>query len=67
MSHALIDPRFDRVCQIEAEPFPVAAPLLWIDIGDNSQGIVPGEWTYADGAFAPVPPPLQPPPAPQKF
>ena len=44
---ALIDPRFDRVCQIEPDDqtFPVAEPLFWTTCPDNCTT----EWTYVNG------------------
>lgn len=60
---ALIDPRFDRVCQIidvaNEDQFAVAAPLFWTGAPDN----VTDRWTYVDGVFLeppadPVPPRL---------
>ena len=46
---ALIDPRFDRVCQIEpdGQTFPVAEPLFWTTCPDNCNT----QWTYVNGQF----------------
>jgi len=46
---ALIDPRYNRVCQIEPDDqtFPVAEPLFWTACPDNCTT----EWTYVDGQF----------------
>lgn len=54
---ALIDPRFDRVCQIEENDFPVAEPLFWTECPDD----ITTQWTYVDGEFLPyIPQPEQP-------
>lgn len=52
---ALIDPRFDRVCQVETDDqtFPVAEPLFWTTCPDNCTT----EWTYVNGQFVPPAPP----------
>lgn len=42
-----------RVCQVENEPFPVAAPLAWIDCDDT----VTTAHTYENGKFVPPAPP----------
>lgn len=44
---ALIDPRFNRVCQIEEESFPVADPLFWVECPVDCNT----NWTYVDGIF----------------
>ena len=51
MMQALIDPRFNRVCQIEPDDstFPVANPLFWTECPPD----VETEWTYENGVFAP--------------
>lgn len=48
---ALIDPRFNRVCQIEPDDstFPVANPLFWTECPPD----VETEWTYENGVFVP--------------
>ena len=51
---ALIDPRYNRVCQIEPDDqtFPVAEPLFWTACPDDCTT----QWTYVDGQFiAPTP------------
>jgi hypothetical protein len=47
---ALIDPRSGRVCELREVEFTVAAPLFWLDVGDE----VTTRYTY-DGAKV-VPP-----------
>lgn len=53
---ALIDPRFERVAQIEDAEFPVAAPLFWVDAPAG----ITTQHTY-DGTFHPPPPDPAPP------
>ena len=50
---ALIDPRSGRVCELREEAFAVAAPLFWLEVGDE----VTTHYTY-DGAN------VEPPPSP---
>lgn len=38
-----------QVCQIEAQDFPVAEPLYWVDCSDD----VTTQWTYVDSIFNP--------------
>lgn len=42
-----------RVCQVQADTFPVSAPLFWADCADN---VVPDTYWYstATQTFAPV-------------
>jgi hypothetical protein len=49
---ALISPNENnRIAQVEAQDFPVAEPLHWVDCPET----VTPEWTYVDGQFvAPV-------------
>jgi hypothetical protein len=50
---ALISPQENnRICQVEAQDFPVADPLFWADCPDNCTT----EWTYVDGQFIPPAP-----------
>jgi hypothetical protein len=50
---ALISPQENnRICQVEAQDFPVADPLFWADCPDNCTT----EWTYVDGEFLPPAP-----------
>lgn len=43
-----------RICEVADQPFPVAAPLRWIDVPDGTTA----EYTLVDGvATAPEPPP----------
>ncbi len=37
----------DRVCQIEAETFPVHSDLVWVDCGEN----ITTDHIYVDGNF----------------
>jgi hypothetical protein len=47
---ALISPNENnRICQVEAQDFPVAEPLTWVACPDNCTT----EWTYVDGEFLP--------------
>jgi hypothetical protein len=47
---ALISPNENnRICQVEAQDFPVADPLFWADCPDNCTT----EWTYNNGTFEP--------------
>jgi hypothetical protein len=46
---ALIDPRFDRVCQVETVSFPVADPLFWMECPDDCNT----NWTYSNGKLYP--------------
>ncbi len=54
---ALIDPRFNRVCQIEPDDstFPVANPLFWTECPPD----VDTSWSYENGVFVP-PVPYEP-------
>ena len=49
---ALISPNENnRICDIEPDGFPVAAPLFWVDIPEG----IDQTWSYVDGQFiAPV-------------
>jgi hypothetical protein len=49
---ALISPNENnRICQVEAQDFPVAEPLFWLDCADT----ITTEWTYDGVTFvAPV-------------
>ena len=50
---ALISPQENnRICQVEAQDFPVADPLFWADCPDNCTT----EWTYNNGTFTPPTP-----------
>jgi len=54
MKKALIDPRENRVCQIEESEgiFPVAEPLFWIDVPEELQDeINTSEYEYYDEGF----------------
>jgi len=45
---ALISPNENnRICQVEVQDFPVAAPLFWVNCPDN----ITTEWTYVDSNF----------------
>ena len=45
---ALISPNENnRIAQVEAQDFPVAEPLFWLDCPDT----ITTEWTYVDGTF----------------
>jgi hypothetical protein len=47
---ALISPNENnRICQVEAQDFPVADPLFW----DTCPNDCTTEWTYVDGVFEP--------------
>jgi hypothetical protein len=35
MMNALIDPRFDRICETALTVFPVANPLFWVPCQDD--------------------------------
>ena len=61
---ALISPNENnRVCQVEAQDFPVAEPLYWVDCPDT----ITTEWTYDGTTFvAPVIPEPVVVPAPTK-
>ena len=48
-----------KVVQIAPDQFPVHPLLVWVDIGINPQGIVPG-WSYNGSIF--TAPPSPPPP-----
>lgn len=39
----------ERIAQISADVFEVAAPLYWVDAPDG----VTDRWTYVDGEFVP--------------
>lgn len=55
MKYALISPpENDRLCQVEVNLFPVAAPLFWVECAD---GVTPQTHRYVDGAFELIPPP----------
>lgn len=56
---ALIDPRSDRVVQLHATGFPVAPPLLFVDV-PLGVDVVPDAWRYRNGAFVAPPPPIAP-------
>lgn len=59
---ALIDPRINRVCQLDPNGFSVATPLFWVAC-DNT--VIPDSTTYVNGAFVqPPPPPTPAPPQP---
>ncbi len=60
MKRALIDPRTDRLVQVELveNEFSVAAPLFWIDVADE----VTIETHIYDGTQVVVRPPPPPPP-----
>jgi len=48
---ALISPNENnRICQIEAQDFPVAEPLFWAICPDDCTT----DWTYVDDVFKPV-------------
>jgi len=50
---ALISPNENnRICQVDAQDFPVADPLFWADCPDNCTT----EWTYNNGTFEPPAP-----------
>ena len=52
---ALISPNENnRICQVDAQDFPVADPLFWADCPDNCTT----EWTYNNGTFEPPVPPI---------
>lgn len=52
---ALISPNENnRICQVEAQDFPIAEPLFWIDCPDT----ITTDWTYVDGKFIPYTPPV---------
>jgi hypothetical protein len=54
MKYALISPtEGDRFCQVEDAPFPVAAPLHWVECADD---VSPQTHRYVDGAFELIPP-----------
>jgi hypothetical protein len=44
MKKALIDPRFNRICEFNDNPFPVAEPLFWMDVPNETTT----EWEYDD-------------------
>jgi hypothetical protein len=47
---ALISPNENnRICQVEAQDFPVAEPLFWTDCPNDCTT----EWAYVDGQFVP--------------
>lgn len=57
---ALIDLRTSHVLQVEAEEFPVASPLLWVEAPEG----ITVHHTYVEGQFAAPPEPEpEPPPA----
>lgn len=58
---ALIDPRFNRVCQLADEDFPVADPLFWVDADES---VMPDATTYCDGQFIAAIPVAVPEPQP---
>jgi hypothetical protein len=45
MPYALIEPS-GRIAEIASEPFPVAAPLQWVEVADE----VTTAWRYENGA-----------------
>jgi hypothetical protein len=58
---ALISPNENnRICQVEAQDFPVADPLFWADCPDDCTTA----WVYVDGSF--VEPSAPPAPTPQE-
>jgi len=50
---ALIDPRFNRVCELSEIDFPVADPLIWVDATGSE---TPDSTLYVDGRFVEPPP-----------
>ncbi len=54
MKKALTRPGFNRVFQVVAagEEFPVAAPLEWVDCGDD---VTPDTHTFNGNTFAAIP------------
>ena len=53
MKYALISPpEGDRFCQVEDAPFPVAAPLHWVECAAD---VTPTTHRYVDGAFEALP------------
>ena len=50
---ALISPsENNRICQVEAQDFPVAEPLFWVDCPNDCTT----EWTYVNEVFIPPAP-----------
>jgi hypothetical protein len=61
MKHALIAPQEgNRLCQVEADAFPVAPPLHWVECADD---VSAETHDYVDGEFV-VKPPRPPAPSP---
>lgn len=59
MKYALISPgEGDRLCQVEATQFEVAAPLHWVECADD---VTPQTHRFISGAFELLPPPPAPP------
>ncbi len=58
MRYALVEPS-GRIAQIEQAPFPVAAPLQWVEVADE----VMAAWNYRDGAAIESEPEPEPGPA----
>jgi hypothetical protein len=48
----------DRVAQVAADTFPVAAPLFWVPCADE---VVADQFYWASEGLTPVPPPPPPP------
>lgn len=63
MKYALISPAENwRFCEVSERAFPVAPPLLWVEVQDDVSVVT---HDYVDGSFvAKPPPPPPPPPAP---
>ena len=53
MKKALIDPRTNRIAQVQSSDqiFPVALPLFWTDCTDD---ILSDEYTYSEGIFTKI-------------
>lgn len=58
---ALIDPRFNRVCEIKLVEFPVAEPLFWVNCQEDC---IP-DFDYWDPATNSIVYPTRPEPEPQ--
>ena len=59
---ALIDARFNRICELTEKEFSVAPDLIWVDVPDDTTV----NDTYVDGAVVKFIPPKIPP-APQSL
>lgn len=54
MKYALVE-QSGRVAQVQAQQFPVAPPLQWVQCTDS----VTPEWTYNGTSFVPPPQPVE--------